>query len=301
MATSFVLTVGISYGRSLRGGSEAVGRRRLGRLRPFLESMFNGIFLRNSVERAVFHFFGKTLRRSSYHKMRLASFLACGLAFVPFLITLKAVQKGDLFGLNITMLSIPLVLSFVLLLGLRAVVSVPVSLEANWAFRLTEKHDIRCYFRGLRKAIFLLYLMPLFTLLFACYAVLWDLQTAIWHCLYGLTVSVVVMEILFFQFLKIPFACSYLPGKEKIQLYWFVYLIGFIAYLNTAARIELGLLRSPSYFIYCYGVIFLAFIGIRLYQFFFLYKHNRIQYEEQPEPAMIDLNYITPSHKNPSV
>ncbi len=301
MMAAFVLTVGITYGRSLRGSEETVGRPRLRRLQPLLETMFNGIFLRNPVERAIFHFLRKTLTLSSYHKMRLASFLACGMALVPFLITWKTVQKGDLFGVNTTMLSIPLILSFALLLGLRAVVNVPVSLEANWAFRLTEKHDIRSYFSGVRKAVFLLYLVPMFVLLFACYAMLWDPKTAIWHCLYGLTVSVLVMDVLFLRFLKIPFACSYLPGKEKIQLYWFVYLIGFIVYLNTASRIELCLLRSPIHFIYCYGAIFLAFIGIRAYQFFFLYKHNRIQYEEQPEPVMIDLSYNMPSPKNSSV
>jgi hypothetical protein len=297
MMAVFILTMGITYGRSLRR-IEVVGRPRLRSLHRLLETVFNGLFLRNPVESAVFHFFRKTLKLSPFHKTRLASFLACGIALVPFLITIKTVQKDDLFALNTTMLSIPLILSFALLLGLRAVINVPVSLEANWAFRLTEKYATRPYFSGLRKAVFLLYLVPLFVLLFALYVVLWDPLTAIRHCLYGLTVSVLVMEVFFFRFLKIPFACAYLPGKEKIQSYWFIYLIGFIAYLKIASRIELELLRSPSDFIYFYGVAFLVFIGIRTYQVFFLYKRNRIQYEEQLEPVMIGLDYKAPPHKD---
>jgi len=297
MMVGFVLTMGITYGRSLRR-TAAVGRPRMRNIQKLLETVLNWIFLRNAAERAVFHFFRRTLKSSTFHKMRLASFLACGIAFVPFLITIKTGQRSDLFGPNATMLPIPLILSFALLLGLRAVINMPISLEANWAFRLTEKREIRSYFSGFRKAVFLLYLLPLFFFLFALHAVLWDSLTAIRHCLYGLTVSALVMEVLFFRFLKIPFACSYLPGKEKIQLYWLIYLIGFIAFMNIAVRVELMLLRSPAAFIYFYGAAFLVFVLIRTYQIFYLYKRNRIQYEEQPEPVLVGLDYKMPSHRN---
>jgi hypothetical protein len=297
MAIIFILTMGLSYGRSLR--RIVTGHSlRLRKIRWSLEAVFNGIFLRNSTQRAIFHFYRKTLRSSVFHRMRLATYVACGVAFVPFLITMRTVQKGQLLNINPTLVSIPLVLSLALLLGVRSVMNVPVSLEANWVFRLTERPQIAAYFSGLRKAILLLRLCPLFIFIFAVYTALWDPQTAFYHSLYGLTVSILVMEILLIRSLKIPFTCSYLPGKEKIQLFWLFYLIGFIAYINVMSRLELALLRSPLGFIYFYAVVLVAVIGIRAYQIHFLYRRNRLQYEDEPEPLMVGLDYRTPPHKS---
>jgi hypothetical protein len=297
MAIVFILTMGISYGRSLR--RIAAGHKlRLRKIRWSLEAIFNSIFLRNPSQRAIFHFYRKTLKSSVFHRMRLATYLACGVALVPFLITMQTVKKGHLLSINQTLVSIPLVLSFALILGLRSVMNVPVSLEANWVFRLTEKPQIVAYFTGLRKAILLLKLCPLFVLVFAAYTALWGPQAALNHSLYGMVISILLMEILLIRSLKIPFACSYLPGKEKIQLYWLIYLIGFIVYLNAMSRLELELFRWHLGFLYFYGVALLGVIGIRAYQIYFLYRRNRIQYEDEPEPLVAGLEYKTPPHKS---
>ncbi|OGD25415.1 MAG: hypothetical protein A2V57_01950 [Candidatus Aminicenantes bacterium RBG_19FT_COMBO_65_30] len=296
MGVVFIFSMGLSYARSMK--RTRIGYKpRLRKFRWFMAAAFNGLFLRNRIQRAVFHFYRKTFRSSVFHRMRLATFLACGLAFVPFLITMKVVRKGHLFDINLTMLSIPLILSFALLLGLRSAASVPVSLEANWVFRLTERPQVRHYFAGHRKAMVMTNLIPLFVLVFAVYSVLWDPPTAFNHALYGLAISILTMEMLFIRFLKIPFSCSYLPGKEKMQVFWLPYLLGFIAYLNITSRIELELLRSPSQFVPFVISVFLMVAAIRAYQVFFLYKRNRIRYEEEPEPIMVGLDYKYPPHK----
>lgn len=296
MGGVFILSMGLSYGRSMK--RTGIGHKpRLRRIRWLTAAAFNGLFLRDHVQCAVFHFYRKTFKSSVFHRMRLATFLACGLALVPFLITMKVVQKGHLFDVNLTMLSIPLILSFALLLGLRSAVSVPVSLEANWIFRLTERPQVRQYSAGLRKAMVMTGLIPLSVLVFAAYSVLWDPATAFNHALYGLAISVLTMEILLIRFLKIPFSCSYLPGKEKMQVYWLPYLLAFIAYLNVTSRVELALLRSPSGFVPFVISVILMVAGIRAYQILFLHKRNQIRYEEEPEPLMIGLDYEYPPHK----
>jgi hypothetical protein len=296
MIAGFVLTMSLSWGRVL-WASVPERKSRFRKIARLPETLFNALFLRNPVERAIFHFFRKTLKTSVYHKMRLASFLACGTALVPFLITIRAVQEGPIFEVNLTMLSVALVLSFALLLGLRAVVNVPVSLEANWVLQMTERPNLRPYFSAISKAMITLYLIPLFGLLFGIYAVIWNPWTAFLHCLYGFSVSILIMQIFFLGFLKIPFACSYLPGKEKLQLYWFPYLLVFIAYLNIMSRIELKLLCSPLAFVYFYGAILIFVFGARAFRIFFLYRRNSIQYEEEPEPYVAGLDYQAPRHK----
>jgi hypothetical protein len=296
MAAVFILTMGFIYGRSLQR-FDAGNKLRLRKIKWLLESTFNGLFLQNRIQRAVFHFFRKTLKSSVFHRMRLATYVACGVALVPFLITMRTVQKGHLLGINLTLLSIPLILCFALLLGLKSIMNVPVSLEANWVFRLTERPKILAYFTGLRKAVLLMKLVPLFFLVFAIYAVLWDPRTAFYHSLYGLAVSILVMELLFVRFMKIPFACSYLPGKEKIQVYWLPYLLGFIAYVNITSRVEMELLKSPSNFLFFYAAVLVSIFGIRVYQISFLYRRDKIHYEEEPEPVMIGLDYRYPPHR----
>jgi hypothetical protein len=298
-ALVFILTMGISYGRSLRR-IDTSHKSRFRKIRWSLEAAFNKLLLGNHTQRAIFHFFRKTLKRSVFHRMRLAVYIACGAALVPFLITMRTIQKGHLFGINLTMLSIPLILSFALLLGLKSVMNMPVSLEANWIFRMTERSKILDYFAGLRKAVFLTKLVPLFVLVFAVYAVLWGPQTALYHSLYGLAVSILIMEILFIRNTKIPFACSYLPGKEKIQIYWLPYLLGFIAYLNIASRVELSLLKTPSDSVFFYVPILISVAVIRAYQVFSFYKRYKLQFEENPEPVMIGLDYKSPPHKRES-
>ena len=173
----------------------------------------------------------------------------------------------------------------------------PISLEANWVFQLTESEKRRHYFAGLRKAIFFLNLLPLFIIFFILYFPFWDGMTAFYHSVYGLVVSVLLMEGFFLTYCKIPFACSYLPGKEKLQLLWIIYVFLFLAFINLMAWIESELLKVPSNFPVFFGVVFLIVIGVRTYQLLYFYRKNGIKYEEMPEPVMVTLGYKTPVHK----
>ena len=294
----FYLTTGLSYRRYLkRLGFAQRKSTHFKRLRESFVSIFNWFFLRNPIQRAVFQFYGKTLKESMFHKMRLMSYIAIGIGIVAFQFAILDIMSKGVIGINKTTLSLPLILSFFFLLGLRGVVNMPVSLDANWIFQLTEVQKRRHYFSGLRKGVFFLNLLPLFLIIFVFFLFLWGGTTAFYHCLYGLIISVLLMEVFFLSFIKIPFACSYLPGKEKLQLFWIVYLFLFLAYVNIMAWIEQALLRTPSNFLAFYSVIFLIILGIRIYQLLFFYRHNKVKYEERLEPVLVDLGYKAPKHK----
>ena len=177
----------------------------------------------------------------------------------------------------------------------------PISLEANWVFQLTESEKRRHYFAGLRKAIFFLNLLPLFVIFFILYFSFWDGLTAFYHCLYGLVVSALLMEGFFLTYCKIPFACSYLPGKEKLQLLWIIYFFLFLAFINLMAWIESELLKSHSNFLIFFGAAILIILGVRIYQLLFFYRKNGIKYEEKPEPALVTLDYKSPPHQKRSL
>jgi len=259
------------------------------RLKKFSLNLFNSVFLRNHIQRAIFHFFGKTLARSMLHKMRVASYLATSIAVILIILVLGPRSIQELSDVNKTLLSIPLVLSIFLLIGIRAVVNIPTSNGANWVFKLTEATDKKNYFSGLKKGIFFFMLFPLFLLLFLFYSFLWGWQLAFYHCLFGMIVSLLLMEILFVNYRKIPFACSYLPGKAKLHLYWMIYIVSFLIYVFLMSSIEYKILNSPSSLFIFYGAVLIIIVVLKVLQNHFIHKKLEILYEETPEPAMVTL------------
>jgi hypothetical protein len=176
-----------------------------------------------------------------------------------------------------------------LLAGLRAVINIPSSLEANWIFKITESQDKNNYFSAIKKGIFFFTLVPLFLFIFVFYLFLWGWQGAFIHCLYGLVISTLLMEGYFLNYHKIPFACSYLPGKAKMHVLWMIYLFSFLLYVFFMSFIEYELLKKPSKFIIFYGVLFGLFLLFKIFQNYFLYKKTEIMYEEELEPVMVTM------------
>jgi len=286
----FFLAAGFNYRRYVIKTEEARGRRpHFVKIKFFLGKTFDGIFLRNSIQRAIFYFFGRTLRRSSPHRMRIASYLAVSAGLVLILLASRLNGIEGINADNMTVLSIPFFLSFFLIVGLRASVAIPASLDANWIFKLIEFPDKRHYFLGLKKGILWFTLIPLFFLMFIFYLFLWGWKITFFHCFYGLLISIFLMEIAFFNFRKIPFACSYVPGKFKMHIFWMVYLISFLSYVYIPTLIEQKLLRKPSELSILCSLILVIIAFIRIYERYFIYKKSEVVYEEEPEAAMITL------------
>ncbi len=255
-------------------------------LRRFLHSFL----LRNPIQKAVFHFVGKTLRYSKIHKMRLAIFAAIGISLELILLASNARNLESFFQLNTTLLTVPMILMVFLLIGMRSVVNIPLSLEANWIFRITEEDNLNHYVSGLRKGILLYVLCPLFIFVFVFFSLLYGWQIGFMHSLYGLIWGGLFIEILFLRFHKIPFACSYMPGKAKVHLFWLGYFVSFILYVSLISELELALLQNPlSLLLFCGSSLF-VFLGLRIYQNTYLFKKWQITYEDEPVPAMVTLN-----------
>ena len=76
---------------------------------------------------------------------------------------------------------------------------------------------------------------------------------------------------------KIPFACTYLPGKGKIHIFWIVYLVSLISYVVILTSLAYDLLLNPSNFLYFYAIIFILFLMIRFVQNRFFLKKADIK------------------------
>jgi hypothetical protein len=257
-------------------------RRRLGRF-------FSPVYLNHPIEKAVFSFFGTTLRRSMIHKMRLASFMAIALGMIFIILVSRSSHTKVFSTFDKTLLSLPLILAFFLVVGIRRIVKIPTHLEANWIFRMTESKVRKHYFSGLRKGVILHALIPLFLCIYVFYYFLWGWKDALYHCLFGLAASVLLMEIFFIRFRKIPFTSSFLPGKEKLHLYWVLYLVGFILYVVLMGSVEASLFIEPFRFFGFFGVVLFTVVALRIYQHHLFYSKLELVYEEKLEPVMLGL------------
>jgi len=218
--------------------------------------------------------------------MSLAYYLAVGSAVMLVLVVSYRESFRVLTPANGLLLVQPLLLVFALVAGIRVLVDRPAAPEANWIFRMTETPRTAKYIAGLRKSVLLDLILPLFGLVFALHAWLWDARTALLHAAFGLVISVLAVEAAFYRYRKVPFACTYVPGKLKLQFTAIPVLIGLLLSMMILAAVEKAILRDPAR-----GVIFMAFAAAALFAMRFgnraYYRTKPLLFEERPEEAMV--------------
>lgn len=165
----------------------------------------------------------------------------------------------------------------------------PWDLESNWLFRLAPRPLANLCHAGTRKYLFCCMILPFFLFAGLLYSFIWDWRSILLHVFYGLTLSMLLVEVLFFRFAKIPFTCSYMPKTAKRVFVWPFYMLGFAFYGYAAAGLESWLLANFHRFL-----CFHAFAGVAL--FFWIYhsalgEKQFLRFEEESEiaPVYLDL------------
>ena len=200
----------------------------------------------------------------------------------------------DIGAPNPALLSIPLIISFFVLSGMRVVFAIPAELKANWVFQLSEADGRRECLSGVRKAMFVFGVLPLFAALLPMYVFLWGWGIALFHTFFDVALSLLLIEVLLVKFHKIPFTCSYLPGKANLTALWFVYWMGFATYAYSMASLEVWIVHSTLRMagFYLAGVALVATAYI--YRERYLNEGFSLIFEDEPEPVVRTLNLSAP-------
>ena len=232
--------------RSLEQASEVAGTPSL--VQRGVAWVINRLLLRSSLERAVFWFTVKTALRSRRHWLILGGYVGVGLAFVVDALLVGMVRSGGyaLFQRPSPRLFMaPLTLTFAILAGLRFTFTIPAELRANWVFRMTEASDRHVYHRAIRKAMFLLTTLPVLGPLLLIETWLWGWPMAAIHAAVNALLSWVLVEVVLLRFDKIPFTCSYLPGKANLPFSAGLYFAAFATYTTAMAGIGFRAVTEP--------------------------------------------------------
>jgi hypothetical protein len=206
-----------------------------GRFRTALNNVIDRQVLKHPAQQAVFHFIGQTMSRSMKHRLFLATYAGFGAAIAT--LSLGTDRAG--------LLRLPLLLSFVLVSGLRAAFNFPAELGANWAFQIADTNHTRDCLAAVRKWIMLCGIGPLFLLLAPLELAYFPWPVALFHLAFGVTLSMLLVETMFFGFQKIPFTCAYFPGKINLVFLGVIYVFGFSLYSGVMASLESRLIQIP--------------------------------------------------------
>ena len=192
-------------------------------------------------ERAIFGFAGKTLARSQKHQFFLATYLSAGLAVALFFGV--AIREGKIALSPGGARSVAFVLGFFVISGFRAVFQFPAELASNWLFRITEARWTEVSRNATRKLVLAIGLVPLLVLSLPLEVAAWDWSIVLEHSAVQLMAAAILVEALFWNFDKVPFTCSYFPGRTSLALLVVLYVYGITGYSFHMADLESAMER----------------------------------------------------------
>ena len=208
----------------------------------------------NSPQTVLAQFTIRTLVRSRQHRMILAFYLGIGIALVTMNMEVYrelAASHRLLAGMDamrqvkLPMLSSNVLMLFAWVLGTRVVFSIPLDLRANWVFRVTPVRGGAGCLSATRRALLALSALPVWMGSAAMLVWVWPFSTVAKHLLlFGLLGSILA-DVSLAGFRKIPFTCSYLPGKSKVHLTFWVLIIWLVVAIQKSVELELRAMANP--------------------------------------------------------
>ncbi len=226
-----------------------------------------GTVIKNSQARAVFVFAILTLRRSRPHKLLLGFWVAIALvlglqAAGPSMVAhFRSSQSWTIWQLE-SILAIPLVLGAVVISSLCYVFQLPSEAEASWVFRMAEGSDPRELLDSVEYLLVFCGLVPVLLAAFLpeAFGLGWLLALA--HVALVAVLLLLLMEWRLREWHKIPFTCSYLPGRRNLWQILGAYLTLFAIVIPLITFVEVRLLHPLVLFAVA-GILSLCYLWAR--------------------------------------
>jgi hypothetical protein len=246
----------------------------------------------SALQTAIVLFSFRSLTRSRQHRVILAFFLSVVFAIALSLLRSELTSPSrlpvnqDFIFPNILMMTFAII-------GLRCVFSLPISLTANWVLRTTQLCSSDKYVAATRRTLLVLCVLPVLIM-----TALLSLTFRPWtqvagHLFLLALIGCIFTELSLVGFYKVPFTCSYLPGKSNIQYaFWGVGIILPVLAISFAP-FEQQALNNPVRFAWLAALLAAATLG--------LWTFNRHQaksavlyFEELPPEIITTLGLISP-------
>lgn len=247
------------------------------------------------LQTAIGQFSVRTLFRSRQHRLILAFYSGIGFALVIFWVKtpyaqeqLSAASVGSLWHqLNAPLLAASIVMMFFWVVGIRATFAMPLELRANWIFRITALGGVTEYLAASRRAFYALAVFPVLAASAAVFPSLWPCWPALGHLVILGLLGLILCDLCLAGFQKIPFACSYLPGKSNVTRAFWLCIFVFILLVAKGSELERRALERPAGYAIMLAILVVAMVCSR-WRTTAIAKSGgaRLQFEELPPPAV---------------
>ena len=249
---------------------------------------FGGAF-----ETAIGQFSVRSLLRSRQHRVLWSFYFGVALGLALFFSKAPVVReqrRDDLwFQVNASLLMASVLLICASAVGTRMVFAMPLVPRANWLYRLMPLPPMPQCLPAVRRSLYALALAPMWLGLAVFHFWVWPWRIAAAHLAILGLVGLIVAEIWLAGFRKIPFTCSYQPGKSRMNM---AFLIGgiFLFLLSRGAAWERAALSDPVAYSITVGVLAVVVTVLRL-------RTNSqasndgasLQFDDPPDPAVMSL------------
>ncbi|HTV05251.1 MAG TPA: hypothetical protein VME86_07770 [Acidobacteriaceae bacterium] len=246
------------------------------------------------LQSAVVVFSIRSLARSKHHRVAYAFYLAIviaiGFSALKHLLAIPAPRPPTTDYLIATFMMMS-----VAVIGLRSIFSLPISLRANWVLRTTQISPPERYISATRWALILLGFFPVWlcaALMSLCFRPI-SLSAA--HLILLTLVGLILADLSLIGVSKIPFACSYLPGKTNIQYVFWFFILALSSIAIYLGRYEQRTLHDRARYLELIGILVALDLGVWAFNRVRA-KSATLSFEELPVEVIttLGLNVVRP-------
>jgi CubicO group peptidase (beta-lactamase class C family) len=198
---------------------------------------------------AVGQFALRTLLRSRRHRVMLSFYLGFALGLAIFLSHAPVLHEDHAaadvwYHVNAPLLVGSILMMSATVIGTRVVFSLPLELRANWIFRALPLPNLSTCLAAIRRSLYALAVVPMWLVLAATFFWLWPWRAAAGHTIVLALLGSLVAEVSLLGFHKIPFTCSYRPGKSRLNMTGLA-AAGTMFVMSKAAEVERDAFDKP--------------------------------------------------------
>lgn len=238
---------------------------------------------------AIGQFSVRALARSRQHRLILALYLGVGAALTTLMLKGAPDAGSNSRSLRDAVLWASILLVVLAAVGTRVAFAMPLDLRANWIFRIAGVRGGAQSLAASRRALLLLGVFPIWILTAAvCWRLLPD-RKSLAHLAVLALLGLIIADLCLLKFRKIPFTCSWLPGKTRLNMAFF-WALALLLIGPQAAVLEQYALGSIVGTIVTLTILVAVWIALRLTALSLARSDEQdVQYEEEPQPAVQSL------------
>jgi len=192
------------------------------------------------------------------------------------------VRPGAVSPLDRAVVAMPFVLILLAVAGLRAAFLLPVSLQANWMFRMTDFPAARAErLDAVEQAFIRLAILPALAIATPFQLAALGLVQGLSAILLAALASAVLLELVLTGWRRVPFTCTWLPGKRPLP-FALLALVGVLWVMSSAAASVAWAIAHPPRGVIALSIVLLAAALLLRWRRKRSWARDPLEFEDEP-------------------